>query len=289
MSVDAGERPASAWVRPAAMAAGALLVAAAIVVVVRQRGALDAAMAAMKRPQPGMVAMLLAGVAANVVLTALCLRILIARFGRVGALEMQALVATATLLNYLPLRPGLLGRVAWHRARNGIAATATVRTLIEATLISAAIAGAMAAALLLWRYAGIALWAGVALPGVLLVAAAAAVPAWRRLSLAGIVRYAEVLVWALRYHAAFALIGSPIDAGTALALACVGMVAMLVPLVGNGLGVREWAVGLAASRLAGGVLELGLTADLVNRAAELVVVSVLGLLGAGWLARARSR
>src|SRR5512145_2699255 len=131
MTGGAGERPGPpGWVRPAAVA------------VARQRGALEAAMAAVAHPRPAVLALLLAAVAANLALSATCLRVLIARFGRVGTLEMQAVVATATLLNFLPLRPGLLGRVAWHRARSGIPATATLRTAIEAALISAAVAGA---------------------------------------------------------------------------------------------------------------------------------------------------
>jgi hypothetical protein len=58
---------------------------------------------------------------------------------------------------------------------------------------------------------------------------------------------------------------------------------MLVPIVGNGLGLREWAVGLAAPLLTPYVLGLGLAADLVNRATELVVILVLGLGGMAWL------
>jgi len=64
----------------------------------------------------------------------------------------------------------------------------------------------------------------------------------------------------------------------------VSMVAMLAPLTGNGLGVREWAIGLAAHLLRQSDLVLGLTADLLNRAAELIMVLVLGLVGMGWLA-----
>ncbi len=67
-------------------------------------------------------------------------------------------------------------------------------------------------------------------------------------------------------------------------MACVSMVAMLAPLTGNGLGVREWAIGLSARLLRKSDLVLGLTADLLNRAAELIMVLVLGLVGMGWLA-----
>jgi hypothetical protein len=102
-------------------------------------------------------------------------------------------------------------------------------------------------------------------------------------------RWLELLVIAARYHAAFALIGSPIDSAGSLAFACISMIAGMVPFLSSGLGVREWAVGLVAPILTGAQLTTGLTADLVNRAVELVVVLVCGVVGLGWLARHRSR
>jgi hypothetical protein len=98
-----------------------------------------------------------------------------------------------------------------------------------------------------------------------------------------------VIVWAVRYHAAFTLIGSPIPPATALAFACISMIASMVPLSSNGLGLREWAIGAAAPMLTAYQLELGLTAELVNRAAELAMVTVVGLAGAGYLAWLRHR
>ena len=64
-------------------------------------------------------------------------------------------------------------------------------------------------------------------------------------------------------------------------------IALLVPFVGNGLGVREWAVGLTASRQVAAAV--GLTADLVNRAAELIVAIPLGLAAWVWLTRTLAR
>jgi hypothetical protein len=59
----------------------------------------------------------------------------------------------------------------------------------------------------------------------------------------------------------------------------------MVPLVSNGLGLREWAIGLLSPAIASHDMELGLTADLVNRAAELIVVSVAGVPATLWLTR----
>ena len=100
-------------------------------------------------------------------------------------------------------------------------------------------------------------------------------------------RLLELLLIAARYHAAFALIGSPIDTATATTLACVSMIASMVPFLSNGLGLREWAVGLLAPLLAACDMTQAMTADLVNRAAELIVVSIAGLAGLGWLMQHR--
>ncbi len=70
---------------------------------------------------------------------------------------------------------------------------------------------------------------------------------------------------------------------------CVSVVAMLVPFVSNGLGIREWAIGLFAPFLGDSTLEIGLTAELVNRAAEIVVVVVAGVAAIVWLRCRRSR
>ncbi len=279
------EEPARApWMRRAGLAAGVLLLAGAVVTVALQRDAIQSAAAAVARPSIGPLALLGGAIAANLVLTALTFSVLMSRHGRVGLVEMQALIATATLMNFLPLRPGLVGRIAWHRAFNAIPAAASIATVVVAMALSGLAAGWMAAALLAGRWAPALLPALVAGP-VPALAACVLIRRTRVLAAAALLRYLEVGVWAARYHASFALLGSPIGWDGALALGCVSMVAMLAPLAGNGLGVREWAIGLAAPLLAASQLEMGLAADLVNRAAELAVILPAGLIGAAWLSR----
>jgi hypothetical protein len=261
---------------------GVGLVAAALITVAREQGAFAEALDAVRRPSLGRVCLLAAAVAANVVLTALMFSVLISRYGGVAVVEMQALVAAAALLNFLPLRPGLFGRIAYHRAFNAIPAVATVKTVVQAVGLSVAVAAYLALALVAAGRLPVPLWVLVGLP-VPLLAAGTAVRGARVWVVAGLIRYLEVMVWALRYHVAFALLGSPIDPHSALAFSCLSLVAMLVPFVGNGLGLREWAVGLAAPLLTPYVLGLGLAAELVNRAAELAVILVLGLSGIAWL------
>jgi hypothetical protein len=278
----AGARPPR-WLRWAGFAAGAALLAAAAWAVAGRRETFEEALASVRRPGAAEVVLLLGTILANVVLTGGVFSILMGRHGRVGRLEMQAVIATAGLLNVLPLRPGLLGRIAWHRTVDGIPVAATVAVSLQAAGLSVAIAGYLALALL-GAATGLPLWLSAGLPVPVLAAL------WRnRFAAAALLRYLEVLALAARYHAAFTLIGAPVGAESALAFACVGVVAGLFPLAGSGLGVREWAVGLAAQWLTPYVLQQGLAADLLNRGAELLVTLILGLIGAAWLARLRAR
>jgi hypothetical protein len=290
MSVEPGTGTTTGsrrWLRPAGLAIGACLLAAAVITVAREHETIGGALQAVRQPSPGMVLLLVAAVAANVILAGLTFSVLMSRYGRVGVLEMQALIAAAALLNFLPLRPGLFGRIAYHKTCNHIRALDSVKTVVQAAGLSMAVAGYMALALVVAGRWAVPLWALVGLP-VPLLAVAAAFRRPRVWAAAGLVRYLEITVWALRYHAAFALLGSPLEADGALAFACVSSVTMLVPFVGNGLGLREWGIGLAAPLLTPYALELGLAAELVNRAAELVVILVMGLGGIAWLA-ARTR
>jgi hypothetical protein len=268
------------------MVAALTLLAAAIVSVLRQGEALKPALAAVGRPQPLSLALLVGGVAANVLLTGVMFSLLTRRYGRVGLLEMQALVASATLLNYLPLRPGLLGRIAYHKAVNQILAIDSAKVLLQASLISIALVSYLALAVFISAELALPLIGAVALPAPLLLIAMV-VPALRTISAAALVRYLEVLVWATRYWAAFQLIGAPVSPMVALTFACISMVATMIPFISNGLGLREWAIGLAAPLLTAYQLQLGITAELVNRAAELVVIACLGLIGVAWLAHRR--
>jgi hypothetical protein len=267
---------------------GLCLFVAAIVVVVRSGPTLEAPLRALRSAPPGTIALLLGSMLAGVVLTGCLFHLLTRRFGRVGFVEMQALMATTTLANYLPLRPGLLGRLLWHRSRNDIRARDALRTMLEAIALSALALATLLPALVAARRFGVALPIALAAPAALGVVAVAAAPA-RILALAFLVRYAETLLAALRYHLAFELVGAPVSAETSVAIACVSMLANLVPFVSNGIGLREWSIGLLAPALAGVTLETGIAAELVQRAAEVAVVVPTGLLGAWWLGRALSR
>jgi hypothetical protein len=218
------------------------------------------------------------------------------RHGRVGPGEMTALIGAAWLLNYLPLRAGMVGRVAYHKAVNRISIRDSVRVMVYGMAIGlSAVMVALGLAVLVGRGpAG--LWAGtLAIP---LILGAAATGLMRRSTRGWIaavfaLRYLDMLAWVGRYAVVFALIGRPIDLGGAAAIAVACQLALCVPLIGNGLGLRELAVGLMAAALpawmAGGELAqaTGSLADLVNRAAELVVAVPVGVAAIAWLGRRR--
>ncbi len=280
--------------------------ALAVGVVLSQRATLSESFDAIGSAHPGWVLVLLALPLANVLLTALTFKALTDRYARVPLGEMTLLMLSAGLLNYLPLRPGLVGRVAYHRQVHGIRATDSAKVVLRAMLATAfGLAGMMLAAQLV-LFAGHdsapAHAAATVLPaaaciifGTLQTRAAPDRGMWHLLTATGW-RWGDMLVWAARYAVVFELVGSPITWAEATLFAAVSQAAMVVPLFGNGLGLREWAIGAFAGRRAltngtdsaGAITELtasGLTADLVNRAAELVVLVPLGAIAGAVLAR----
>lgn len=273
-------------------AVGVLLIAAAVWVIVRQQDTLAQAAAA-ARDAP---AWLIAAVFVLPLLSWLCTNgiywTLTRRYGVVGWWEMAALIATAWLLNYLPLRPGMFGRVAYHKAVNGIALKDSARVIalaVSCTAIGAAlmVAAAVAVRMLVPEaQRPQAMLATQATLGLVLVLSALALHAVRPNALgwrvaAGLAwRFADVLIWALRYWAAFTLVGRPIDFTTATGLAAVAQVGMLAPIQ---FGAREWLVGLFSP-----ITLVGLTADLINRAVEIVLALPLGLAASLWLYRRRT-
>ena len=103
-------------------------------------------------------------------------------------------------------------------------------TVVQGAVITTGVAGWLALVAVVSMRLDVSLWYGVVAPIPVLLAGSA-VGAWRVWVLATGLRYLEVLVWAMRYHAAFALIGAPLDPTTALAFACVSMIASMIPFL----------------------------------------------------------
>ncbi|MFZ4575915.1 MAG: hypothetical protein ACOYN0_16100 [Phycisphaerales bacterium] len=284
------------WRWLAAAVSVALLVAA-LVAISRSGVSLSTTRRLVASASTGLV---IAGVALpllNLTISAGVFWVLTRRFGRVGFGEMWALIGAAWLLNYLPMRPGLVGRVAYHRAVNGISVAHGSRVVAESVACSAAASlGAVGWSVLGARWPQMGAWID-AVPFALLAAGAAVAfgvgrksPTVAALAAAMSLRIADLIVWTFRYVVVFAIAGEPISTPQAAAIAAVSQVAMSVPLVGNGLGLREWAVGLMRSSLpawygVGAASAAGLTADLLNRSAELCVAVPVGLACAAFVTR----
>lgn len=258
----------------------------------------DAVRRLMGAPAPILVLLLVLPMA-NLMLTSLCFQALTRRYAFVEPREMHALIAASFLLNFLPLRPGLFGRMAYHTRVNKMRVRDTARVLIEA-LGCTAIAMLMLLTTIALTHVSAPLAAGF-----MGIATIALVMTWmharqtrnnmiRAYALATLIRLADILLWGGRYVVVFALLGRPIQAREGVSLAVVANAASLVPLAGNGLGLREWAVGVVAAALPSYgtsdiVIETGLSADLVNRASEIIVAVILGVPALVWVSRRMSR
>lgn len=262
---------------------GAALLVAAIVGVVRNEAIGASLQAAWHSPHWDALALLVGAVLATQVLTSATFALLMRRHARIGFGEMNALVAASTLANYVPMQAGSIGRLAYHRTVHGVPVRATLVAILQAMAATAVATCAVGAAALLGTAAGAPWWAP-ALVTVLWLPLAIE-HAWRTFALVMVVRTLEVLAWAVHAWAAFRLSGWDIAPQTAIGAALVASAANLVPFIGNGLGIREWAVALAAPVLGGYERDAGLAAELTGRAVDVAVAVPLGLISFAWLVR----
>ncbi len=286
---DARRGGARLWLRVAGLAFGLACFAGAIYTAMRERDEFSRAIAALRDPPPLAVALVLGSIALGALLTAVLFHILMRRFGKVPFWEMQALIAATAFANYLPLKPGFVGRVAYHRLRHGIRAAHTVRTIVEAIGLSGTVASLFLLSLLGLRALGVqGEWALLA-PAVLAVGMR--FPRLRTLSQALLVRQAELALWTLRYWAVFRLVGAPIDLETAIVLGSVSVIATLLPIVSNGLGIREWVIGILAPMISHEPVSTSqaIVAELVHRAAEVAVMTPIGIASIAVLVRHNRR
>lgn len=281
-------------------AVGLLLIGAAVVAIVTRQDAARGLIDSAAKAPTWMFVALMGAVAITPLLTAANFWILTRRYGTVCPSEMGALIAAAWLLNYLPLWPGMVSRVTYHRVVNRIAVKDSAKVILEAGALSGIAAALLA--ILLFTVAAPLGWsgwdgAGIGGGGALFCALLALVMhrssrrphAWRYLAVVS-VRTVELGVWALRFALGAAILGEPVSPVAALTVASLVQIALLVPIAPNGLGVREWAVGFAAGVFAMGMTtQSGLGIALLDRGAEVLVAVPLGLIGAMWIARRRRK
>jgi uncharacterized membrane protein YbhN (UPF0104 family) len=261
---------------------GAALVAAAVWTIARSGGLGAQAWDHLRQsPPPLLLLALFAAVACIALCTALSLQWLTNRTNppvRVQLREMLALVCAGTLGNFVPMQPGLVGRIAYQHQVNGVPVPVSVLVTIQSTVLTGLAAAWLAGALALAHAAELSWAAAVASPIALLPLMRGGLA--QSFGPAFLVRAAEIDLWALRIHCSFQAIGQPIDPAAALALACAANAANIVPFIGNGIGVREWFVGFLAPIVAGVPLADALGAELLGRAAEIAFFVPAGL--ASW-------
>lgn len=294
---------------------GLAALAAAAWLITLHRDEFRSAIGSIGRANPWLITMAILLPALNWVCTTATFWILTRRVGRVGFFEMGALMGSAWLANYLPLKPGLVARIAYHAAYNQISPIASARVIIQAVILSAASAGgliilAIASGLAASRPLQLAiLWAPAGVLAVLLCFAilhgraihrdrpGARASLARSMVAAFSFRGLDALTWVVRYLVAFELVGTPIGLVNATALAAVSQAVASLPVIGSVLGIREWAVGALSSvlpqraaqatvELAGGSkVSIGLLADVVNRVIEVVWAVAAGVVCSAWIAR----
>lgn len=280
-----------------------LLAAAAWVALTHEAALSDACRQAVQAPL-WLVALALGLPALNWVLTSLVFLVLNGRYARVPPGEIHALIGAAWLLNYLPMRPGMFGRIAWHRTYHGITVTQSAKVIGWSMLASALAFGALLAPALIYAQShrvdiaiGTAVMIALIAAGGIVASGRTGDTLTRRLWFASLLRYADALIWAARYAAIFALVGRPIGPAEAVALAIVSQAATIIPISGNGLGVREWAVGALAAVLPSESLggrgidgaAVGVAADLVHRGLEVLSALVVAPICMIGLERIRRR
>ncbi len=196
----------------------------------------------------------------------------------VGFGRMLALVCASGLLNYLPLRPGLVGRAAFLKMKHDLSIGQSMWILAVILALSVVVLG-LAAAIVAWVPGTIQY--EVSLTLMLLLTLGAPVVAGRLLKrkiVAGWlwvpVRVADLLITALRLWIVFQISGSPIDYPHAVFAASAGLFVSLLGITPNGLGLREWAIAGATSAATG---HIGFAAAVIDRGVEAIVVTITGL------------
>lgn len=295
--------PSRAAVKSLTWLIGVTLVALACWAAARAGVSVGGVWATLSAAPRGPLALLVALVALTPLATSLMFWVLQGRYTRIGYAENTLLILSAWLLNFLPLSPGLVGRMAYFKAVHATPIGHSARAIIWANVLSV-----LAAVLMLAIVAACAAAFPSNTPLLSIVVAAPAVAlgafAWYarikrpepdpevwRVVAATAIRYAELHIWAARYWALFEVMNAPIAWGGALALAGVSGIAALFPLAPNGLGLREWAVGLVAPLLplslaysVGLTASVGLAAELVHRACEVMIAVALGVPATLWVA-----
>lgn len=236
-------------------------------------------------------------VLANLVLTAALFWAITRSFDArppVGHRRMLQLICASGLLNYLPLRPGLLGRAAYLKLHHGL----PIRQSVLILIVTLAVGGLVLATTAVVVLASSAAWrpaASVAVLIALVLAAPLTGPVARRLLRRPTVmawtwvplKVADMLVGGVKLWLALAVVGQTVSLEQALAVRAAGSIIDMIGVTPNGIGLREWVIGAVAAVT--GLVEgpVAIAASLFERAVEALVVLIAGLVAIARLRRVR--
>ncbi len=265
-------------------------------VVLAARGADVAAL----RAVPGWVLPLVAaGVGLNLVATAALMWVMTkgcATDTPVGYREMVAVVAWSGLLNYVPvIRAGLWGRAAYLKRTHGLAVRDSVKLLGVTLGLAGVVLGSVGVLGVVLRggaFWGAAAAVGMGLTGVLVWGSLRPRAAGLRRGLAWLwvpLRLVDLAAAAGRLWLGFYAVGHVVSAREAVVLTCASLLVKLTGLTPNGLGLSEWAVAAVAAAVSPVSAASAAAAALVDRAVEVPVAIVAGLVGWGALRKRERR
>ncbi len=235
------------WLRPVGWVVGLLLIGVAVYIAARQ-----ADFGPLASASPWTLAALAGLVVANLIVTAALFQIVTRSFDAdppVGHAVMFKLICASGLLNYLPLRAGLIGRAAYLKAKHNLPLRQSVIILGVILATGALVLGSAGAAVLL---AGVAHRATACAAALLTMLALAPLTgpiasrvlrrrlfgAWTWLPL----RAVDMLIGGAKLMLACHALDVPMTFEHALALRAIGSIIDMAGVTPNGLGLREWAM-----------------------------------------------
>jgi hypothetical protein len=278
---------------PVLKAVGLLLFAMAI-----WRACVGVDWQAIARPNPLLLAALLAAILLNFALSALLVLWITRTFKpqpNVTYPLIVRLLLASSLLNYagyfIPI--GLVFRAGYLKTAHHVSLKDSAKTAALMFALSALACLGIVAALTLPLPPTVA-WIGALLT--LAIASALTKNTWARFApdpAAGhpwlwlTLRLGEFATQGLRIWLSFKAVGADIDPAQALAIGAVAVLVGLASGMPSGLGVREWAMALSGAWLSVAASDVGLAAGLIDRACEVLIYLLLGGPSLLWFKRAQ--
>ena len=202
----------------------------------------------------------------------------------VGLGRMTHLISASALLNYVPLRPGLIGRAVYLNRLHGLPLVHSVQIWLVVAGVSAVVFSVVILAVQIGPVGNPLIRVGGAAAALVLASTVTGAAAGRVLARRvdsgwswALIKLAELLLWGLRLWLAMLVVGISISYPQAIAAAAAGNLAGLLPVTPNGLGLREWAiVGLLGLSGQVDIADAAL-ATVIDRGVEVLVVVPVGL------------